>query len=547
MNEERSYLEMFSQETLNKYGLSLQDQKKIVYLLQMGIEKHLYTDTKDFYHDLKHIEKVLAYTQMILNKMGNVSFDKNLLLEAALFHDIGKTLGFSNKDHGIGGALNVEKYVNGLNPKQKEILKILIEYHASEEDKITFKGDLFNLEEQEEIGKMLDILKDADALDRNRLNFPAPVGTCDKNKLRTKEAKELLLLSDEFYMDYNLAIIKYKEQKGKKQVLNNYELLNDWIIAYKKGEKNMYHASLDPSIFSLEPKESTQKGRFVYAGINPVNCFEMASFRTSALFPRSQGGIKEIFPDSIFNTLKDKYITIYKLPKEKFREYKELVTSAPNGEWVSEEKIIPEAQVSFKALDLLKYFKLTHLINISEDYSFESQFTSFLKSVPIYLWGIKNKKENPLIMDQKWHFFSETARYYFQRDDVIELLNFVRKDVDEDVDNYINEFQIIHHREPNYEDEKECLAPLIKQFKEKYFSKDDMGSERINKDYLNVLCTLNHFPFEIKDNDLKPLSKEKEEILKRTRKISGYVSLLSIVLVTLFLGMTFAVIFILKR
>ena len=47
-NLEQSYLKVFDEEKLKKYHLTKDDQQKIVALVNEGIEKHLYTDTKDF-------------------------------------------------------------------------------------------------------------------------------------------------------------------------------------------------------------------------------------------------------------------------------------------------------------------------------------------------------------------------------------------------------------------------------------------------------------------------------------------------------------------
>lgn len=345
-NLEQSYLKLFDEKQLTKYNLTKENQKEIISLVNEGIEKHLYTDTKDFQHDLKHIEKVLSYIQMMLNEMPNREVDEKTLLLAGLYHDIGKTIGASGKEHGkVGAEEFIKRIENKMDVKEALKISLLICQHASEEDKIEFANTPFSLEEQKEIQKMSDILKDADALDRNRLNYPAPLGGCDINKLRTEEGKKIYSLTNDFYMDYNLAIIHERERKKQTKILDNYELLGKWLLEWYKGDINMFHASLDPSIEILLPNESTQKGSYVYAGKDPIDCFSMACFRSSAIFPRctinQKKGIKEIFPDSIKNTLEAKYITIYHLPNEEFHEYKKDVTSSPSGEWVSENAVKP--------------------------------------------------------------------------------------------------------------------------------------------------------------------------------------------------------------
>ncbi len=545
-NLEQSYLKVFDEEKLKKYHLTKDDQQKIVDLVNEGIEKHLYTDTKDFQHDLKHIEKVLSYIQMMLNEMLNREVDEKTLLLAGLYHDIGKTIGASGKDHGkVGAEEFIKMFENKIDAKEALKISLLIRQHASEEDKIDFTSTPFSLEEQKEIQKMSDILKDADALDRNRLNYPAPLGSCDINKLRTDEGKRIYSLTNDFYMDYNLAIIYERERKNQTKILDNYELLGKWLLEWYKGDINMYHASLDPSILVLKPNESTQKGSYVYAGKNPIDCVSMACFRSSAIFPRcvinQKKGIKEIFPDSIKNTLESKYITIYQLPKEKFHEYKKDVTSAPSGEWISENAVKPLSQVSFKALDLVKYFEHLGFINIVQDYSFESQLSSFLKAVEMYIWGIKSYRSDSDVMDKKWFTFSRVIQYYFKDENVLNLFNMIKKDIDKEITTFIEEFKNTNKREPDFDNENECLKPLITIYRHKYFVYDDSNHQRVNYAYLNELCVKNDFPFKIVDGNL-----QEQDTLKRTNKISGYINYISIVFLTIFMGILIGLIFIIK-
>ena len=288
MLKEQGYIENFSDEMLSKYSLTSRDKDVIKFLVDKSISDGLYTDTKDYQHNLKHIERVIAYTRMIMNKINSIAINEEILMYAALYHDIGKTIGVSNQEHGLVGSEEFRKMMKGkMDDKKIDIISKLIFQHASEEDKIDFTNSNYTISEQHEIQLMSDILKDADALDRNRLNYPAPIGTCDKNKLRTSEAKEVLLLTDSFYHDYCKTIIDVREKESNSKILDNYELLNSWISQYKAGKENMFHASLDPSVDILRPTESTQKGSYVYAGIDPINCMTMASFRFSAIFPRT--------------------------------------------------------------------------------------------------------------------------------------------------------------------------------------------------------------------------------------------------------------------
>ena len=489
MLKEQSYIEKFTDEMISKYGLNSRDKDIISFLVKKSIDEKLYTDTKDYQHNLKHIERVIAYTRMIINKINNPLINEEILMYAALYHDIGKTKGASNQEHGLVGAAEFKKMMQGkLNDKAIEIISLLIYQHASESDLINFENSNYSEEEKKTIQLMSDILKDADALDRNRLNFPAPIGTCDVNRLRTDEAKEVFKLTDSLYQDYCSIIINQREKETGKKILDNYELLEQWIQEFNNGGINMFHASLDPSVDILRPTESTQKGSYVYAGISPINCVTMASFRSSTIFPRTKvngmRAIMEIFPGSIEQTLSSKYITIYKLPNDKFHEYIAEATAAPTREWVSSESVEPIEQVSFKAIDLLNYLKSTNQLGFIQDYSKEQQFESYMQSFQMYMWGVKNLKDNPESMKQKWKMAQAVISYYCKDSEILNIMNRIKNDIDADIYSYIENFKIQNVRETDYDNENECLIPILRSFEKKYYIKDENGRKRINYDYI---------------------------------------------------------------
>lgn len=493
MLKEQGYIENFSDSMLLKYNLDSRDKDIIKFLINKSIDEKLYTDTKDYQHNLKHIERVIAYARMIMKKTYLSPKNEEILMYAALYHDIGKTIGSSNQEHGLVGSEEFKKMMNGkMDDKKIDIISKLIFQHASEEDKIDFTNSNYSLIEQQEIQLMSDILKDADALDRNRLNYPAPIGTCEENKLRTAEAKEILLLTDSFYQDYCKAIIDVREKESNTKILDNYELLNNWISQYKDGKENMFHASLDPSVDILRPAESTQKGSYVYAGIDPINCMTMASFRFSVIFPRTKiDGIRtimEIFPGSIEQTLASKYITIYKLPNDKFHEYINPETAAPTREWVSKEVVEPIEQVSFKALDLLKYFVDTNQLRVIKKHTKEEQLMSFIKSFDVYIWSVKNIKDNPKVFDQKWSMMKKVIEYYSNDSEILETIYRIKRSVDDSIHKYIEDFKMQNGREPDYDNEEECLSPILRNFRNKIYLKNEEGKViGLNYAYINSL------------------------------------------------------------
>lgn len=493
MLKEQGYIEEFSDDMLSRYGLTSRDKTVIKFLVDKAIEEKLYTDTKDYQHNLKHIERVIVYARMIMNKLDSVLINEEILMYATLYHDIGKTIGASNQEHGLVGSEKFKEIMKDkMNDKEIDIISKLIFQHASEENVIDFTNSTYSISEQQEIQLMSNVLKDADALDRNRLNYPAPIGTCDESKLRTSAAKDILLFTDSFYHDYCKANIDVREKESNSKILDNYELLNAWISQYKEGQENMFHASLDPSVDILRPTESTQKGSYVYAGINPTNCMTMAAFRFSTIFPRAKSNgirsIMEIFPGSIEQTLSSKYITIYKLPNEKFHEYINAETAAPTKEWVSTESIEPIEQVSFKALDLLKYFVDTNQLEIIKNHTNEAQLMSLVKSFDVYIWNVKNIKSNPEIFEQKWNMMKEVMKYYSVEPDTLETIYKIKNNLDDNIYKYIEDFKVKNGREPDYDNEKECISPILNDFKNKVYIKNKNGQILdLNYEYINSL------------------------------------------------------------
>ena len=115
------------------------------------------------------------------------------------------------------------------------------------------------------------------------------------------------------------------------------------------------------------------------------------------------------------------------------------------------------------------------------------------------------------------------------------------EDIDKEITTFIEEFKNTNKREPDFDNENECLKPLITIYRHKYFVYDDSNHQRVNYAYLNELCVKNDFPFKIVDGNL-----QEQDTLKRTNKISGYINYISIVFLTIFMGILIGIIFIIK-
>lgn len=210
---EKSYIKRMELKYLYDIGINKNQIDLVDNLVKEGIEKKLYTNSTIPYHNLNHAERVIIYSlwiSNILEKKGTEIADKDLLLKAALYHDCGRTWNPFAENHGILGARKTRIILKDtLDEKSLNTLELLIETHAHKDDKVNFQNYEFNNQEKENLQLLSDILKDADALDRNRIKLFS-FAKCKEEYLRTNVAKEIYSKSDEFYTKYIQAMKKSK-------------------------------------------------------------------------------------------------------------------------------------------------------------------------------------------------------------------------------------------------------------------------------------------------------------------------------------------------
>lgn len=133
-----------------------------------------YGDTND--HGEKHTSNVtlLANALYAMNsECQNFYSDEQIyqnfkhVMDAAIYHDIGRTHGFDDPDHGKK-SYQIYKKENGEN----SVVKFLIENHCvGDEEARKNLEQSFQEKDRERVFELLGILKDADALDRMRFGF----------------------------------------------------------------------------------------------------------------------------------------------------------------------------------------------------------------------------------------------------------------------------------------------------------------------------------------------------------------------------------------
>ena len=122
-----------------------------------------------------------------------------MVIEASIYHDIGRKDDENDYEHGIKSSqkledLNLKEY----SQDEVNILKAMTEAHCIDDKYMLGIFSKYGIKDLKIALKLTNILKDADALDRVRL-----IGGVDKDFLRTKISKKLIPASDEIYANIN--------------------------------------------------------------------------------------------------------------------------------------------------------------------------------------------------------------------------------------------------------------------------------------------------------------------------------------------------------
>lgn len=159
--------------------------------------------SKNKFHSMEHISKVIMFS-FLLGKNENLTEEEmKLLLVSAAFHDCGRNGNDGENEHAEAGAKLACEYfeknvANTFNIRKEEIpiLQVVIHYHEHKEcergkldkDEILQLIKKYNAPADclSQIEKLCMLLKDADALDRERF---ATYGKLDPKYLRSETAK----------------------------------------------------------------------------------------------------------------------------------------------------------------------------------------------------------------------------------------------------------------------------------------------------------------------------------------------------------------------
>ena len=156
--------------------------------------EYIYTS---FCHGINHNIRVALLSFYLANCYGLDNKMTTLALYGAMYHDIGRVNDEEDAKHGMRSAKMLDKLGLGLEEEELKILKTAIISHSIPDEKFVHIAKKMKVKDIENCTILFKILKDADGLDRVRLDYPC-VGY---NFLRSEISKQLVPFS--YSLEYN--------------------------------------------------------------------------------------------------------------------------------------------------------------------------------------------------------------------------------------------------------------------------------------------------------------------------------------------------------
>lgn len=146
-------------------------------------------------HGATHANNVSLFAAFIATMMQMSDRDIKTIIEAAIYHDIGRTNDGKNFNHGKIGAIKYSTNVKCPKDIKVNEVQLLIEAHA-----VKTPNDIYNLldqynivgEDRNRLYQMATVIRDADALDRTRFKLLEKYNNLKANYLINPISKEII-------------------------------------------------------------------------------------------------------------------------------------------------------------------------------------------------------------------------------------------------------------------------------------------------------------------------------------------------------------------
>ena len=189
----------FKQEIINSKHFNL-----YVEMLQNIKTEQLYQSD---IHGINHNLRVSLFAFYLANKLQLSQQDVQLIIYASFYHDVGRRNDCEDNLHGELSAKKIDSLNLHLTDKDTKILKAIITGHSLPDQNFNEVMNEYHIQDKQRCEKLFSILKDADALDRVRLEYPY----IKIDLIRNYESKQLIPLA--FLIEHNYNILKKSSHK----------------------------------------------------------------------------------------------------------------------------------------------------------------------------------------------------------------------------------------------------------------------------------------------------------------------------------------------
>lgn len=157
-------------------------------------------------HGIDHTSRVTFFAEALCYLDGVSAHDRELIMRAAEYHDIGREDDNKNIDHGLAGRLKIERFglLSKYPERDQDIIKFAVECHSLGREKIDERLKALPKKDRKDYKIVLDYLQNADKLDRTRI---ANKGWgLDPNRLTLDTAKKLVKVAHINFFRFNTVI-----------------------------------------------------------------------------------------------------------------------------------------------------------------------------------------------------------------------------------------------------------------------------------------------------------------------------------------------------
>lgn len=205
------------------------------------LKKQLDSIKKEFlyesnFHGFYHSEKVMLFSYLIGKHQGLNDVEMQIVMDAAVYHDIGRTNDFEDNCHGFISSLQIlekkDKILsNDIYKDETNLyyLRAICDGHSKDDEynKKIFDYYFYDNREidYEQFKRLYDVLKDADALDRTRFKYSS-VAALKEKFLRIDYSRTLIEFAKKVnelyvYRDAEELYNRYLSEYGKKEGVND--------------------------------------------------------------------------------------------------------------------------------------------------------------------------------------------------------------------------------------------------------------------------------------------------------------------------------------